>query len=169
LEQFAAIGTRSIRPQQVIKFCFSFLLSKESEKLCMWCNFDMLKLIAIFQLIKIINVFSGLGDDNMGYGVDGFSNLFWHNGGIAPAARDIKWSENSIVGVAIDVDSKSIRFSLDGEEVGQQTADSNWEAEGGLVIAISITKGESASINIGESPLRYQFQNNIEYFLLYRQ
>jgi len=92
----------------------------------------------------------GIGDDKFSWGADGVRQIKWHNGS---AKFGSEWKEGSVVGFAVDMQAKTISFSVDG----------SWEAPNGLAfenveaewIAPGLTSSGTYQVNFGDRPFKH--------------
>ncbi|XP_075257500.1 ryanodine receptor 2-like isoform X3 [Convolutriloba macropyga] len=75
------------------------------------------------------------------------------------------WSKGDIVGCFIDIEQRSIGFSLNGQMMmdvtGRESAFDHFDIAGGIVPVFCLARGERAKVNFGNDPnsLRFYFAN----------
>ncbi|CAE8676345.1 unnamed protein product, partial [Polarella glacialis] len=57
---------------------------------------------------------SGVGDDEEGWGVDGRRRGLWYQGQMN-GAIDVRWKSGDILGLAVDIEGKKLKFAVNGK------------------------------------------------------
>ena len=84
----------------------------------------------------------GVGDDPHSWAYDGNRQVVWHNGNTSPHGVPAKWNTGSVVGVALDADTGTMQFYLDGVFLGGPAfAGANTSGEG-FFPAVSLMAGQ---------------------------
>lgn len=100
-----------------------------------------------------------ISTDANSYSFDTYSARKWHNGS-DPFGK--KCSPGDIVGVMIDLQDKTISFSLNGEplmdSVGSESAFENISINEGYVPAFTLFSGQKVRVNFGQDV------NSLKYF-----
>lgn len=96
----------------------------------------------------------GVGDDSHSWAFDGWRMYLWHE---LSSEWGAKWSPGDVVGCAVDLDSRSMSFFLNGlgEEIDMGLAFSSVEVSGGLYPCASFNRGEVIQFNFGSSPFAF--------------
>lgn len=96
----------------------------------------------------------GVGDDANSWAFDGWRVYLWHEVSIDWGAR---WTVGDVVGCAIDMDQKVMRFTLNGfgEEIGMGDAFVGFQNSGPVYPCVSFNKQERLKFNFGHSALKY--------------
>jgi len=96
----------------------------------------------------------GVGDDIHSWAFDGYRMYLWHESSADWGAR---WAVGDIVGCAIDIDYREMRFTLNGldVEVDMGLAFTGFDYQGGLFPCVSISHNESIQFNFGSTPLAH--------------
>ncbi len=95
----------------------------------------------------------GVGDDKHSWGVDLERKLLWFNG-----KKDYgkAWKNKSVIGCAVDVDNRSISFSLDGDwKYPMGVAAENMDFVAGLIPGVTLNPS-SIQVNFGKTKFRYE-------------
>uniref|UniRef100_A0A0N5AR96 Ryanodine receptor n=1 Tax=Syphacia muris TaxID=451379 RepID=A0A0N5AR96_9BILA len=100
-----------------------------------------------------------LGDDDHSYGFDGYLVRKWHQGA---EAYGREWKVGDIIGSFLDLNDRTISFSLNGELLldpsGSEMAFDNVLAGDGFVPAMTLSQGQRAKLNFGQD------SNTLKYF-----
>ena len=112
----------------------------------------------------------GVGDSKYSWGYDGDRVKLWHDDGSLPAlSYGATWRSGDIVGVLMDLDAKTIAFSLNGSfDLPMGVACRGLHISGGLVPALSLTQGYGAAtrpklrLNFGAIPFRFPLPSPVE-------
>jgi hypothetical protein len=96
----------------------------------------------------------GVGDDANSWAFDGWRVYLWHEVSIDWGAR---WASGDVVGCAVDMDQKTMRFTLNGfgEEIGMGNAFIGFKHVGPVYPCVSFNKEERFRFNFGHTPLKY--------------
>eukprot|EP00466_Bigelowiella_natans_P015194 jgi/Bigna1/85176/estExt_fgenesh1_pg.C_20373 len=89
----------------------------------------------------------GVGDDKHSWGYDGQRICLWFNGQ-HPYGK--MWKTGDIIGVGVDIDSRSCRFWQNGDPLG--AAAENMEFIGGLAPGITLNNSCTVTVNFGTAP-----------------
>ena len=96
----------------------------------------------------------GIGDDKVSWAFDGDRTCTWHNGSQRYGKR---WNAGDIVGVAADIATGTISFSLNGSWARPMgVAYKNAKITGGLSPGFTANPGVDILVNFGATPLRYK-------------
>lgn len=97
----------------------------------------------------------GCGDENHSWAFDGHRALIWHAGVKTPI--EAKWKAGDIIGIAVNLDSKEISFSLNGKWDAPVTVFKDIAYDGGLYPCFSILYGERIEMFFGtnDNPFNY--------------
>jgi hypothetical protein len=98
----------------------------------------------------------GVGDDLFSIAIDGYRNCVWLDGA-HPYNSPVKWKPGDIVGVYLDVDKRWICFFLNGVEMGDTMAISEFFFTecGAISPACSLSSLEHVRLNFGAEPFRF--------------
>jgi hypothetical protein len=101
----------------------------------------------------------GVGDDKHSWGVDLYRHILWWNGETPYAVplrnRDRKWKTHDVIGCMLDVDARTISYSLNGSTAnGMGVAARNMEFVAGLAPGITLNPC-SLRINLGETNFKF--------------
>ena len=126
-----------------------------------WCYEVTLLTNGLFQIgfCQLTTPFTrhqGVGDDKSSYAFDGYRKVSWNG---EKKIYGKFWECGDVIGVAIDMDKRTIEFFLNGESLGIAF---NNIAKGENVAyfpALSLTKGESCIFNFGQLPFKYEYKN----------
>eukprot|EP01114_Cavostelium_apophysatum_P002000 TRINITY_DN11753_c0_g2_i1.p1 TRINITY_DN11753_c0_g2~~TRINITY_DN11753_c0_g2_i1.p1 ORF type:complete len:1133 (-),score=301.10 TRINITY_DN11753_c0_g2_i1:30-3428(-) len=103
---------------------------------------------------------TGVGDDYFSFSADLNRLKKWH-GGSRPYGTK-KWKVGDVVGCYLNLDGKSMSFSLNGENFG--VAFSNVGAAEGLFAAVSASMKQQCRFNFGQTPFRFSpVLNGVKY------
>jgi len=96
----------------------------------------------------------GVGDDIHSWAYDGWRMYLWHE---LPIEWGARWSTGDVLGCAVDMDARVMRFSLNGfyEEVGMGVGFDQFEYSGTLFPCVSFNRNESFQFNFGSTPFRH--------------
>ena len=95
----------------------------------------------------------GCGDDKHSWGFDGMRVLWWHNG---QQSWGKKWRDGDILGCAVDLDERTISWSLNGSwdrPMGQAFV--NFQYTAGVVPALTLQRF-GCTVNWGRDRLRHR-------------
>ena len=97
----------------------------------------------------------GIGDDKCSWAFDGDRAMTWHNGSQRFGSN---WKAGDIVGVACDLEARSLSFSLNGRWTRPYgKAFSNIEFTGGLTPGFTAQgPGPEFIVNFGATPLKHE-------------
>jgi len=99
----------------------------------------------------------GVGDDTVSWGFDGIRRNLWgdNQSGQSPDDNSYgpEWNNGDVLGLAVDVDQKSLSFFVNGIPLGIAFSDISLPA-GWIAPAIS-AQGGSYKINFGERPFKF--------------
>ena len=98
----------------------------------------------------------GCGDDPHSWAYDGYRCLKWTQNKKDKYGK--RWKAGDVIGMAVDIDNKTVSFSLNGEwenEMGLAFTGVNFE--GGVYPCMTLLRGERVQINIGttDNPFIY--------------
>ena len=94
---------------------------------------------------------NGTGDDAHSWGVDGARQKAWHKGEGAET-YDVKWASGDVIGVAADLDARTLSFAKNGVWIEVFT-ECDFGDEG-IFPSISLQDGE-CEVNLGSSPFKF--------------
>ena len=94
----------------------------------------------------------GVGDDINSWAFDGYRMYLWHESSADWGAR---WAVGDVVGCAVDIDNREMRFTLNGldVEIDMGLAFTGFDFQGGLFPCVSLSHNESIQFNFGSTPL----------------
>jgi len=92
----------------------------------------------------------GVGDDLNSWAYDGHRGLKWHSGSQSYGAR---WSVGDIVGCALDLDERTMRFYLNGLDMGLAFADVDCSSS--IFPGVSLLAGESCKFAFAEAEFKF--------------
>ncbi|CAB3399073.1 unnamed protein product [Caenorhabditis bovis] len=99
-----------------------------------------------------------LGSDDRSYAFDGFLGRKWHQG---PEAYGKEWKVGDVVGCFLDLNDRTISFSLNGELLldpsGSEMAFDNVVCGDGLVPAMTLGSGQRGRLNLGQQSNSLKF------------
>jgi hypothetical protein len=98
----------------------------------------------------------GCGDASSSFSFDGWRRLRWHG---AATEWGCRWKEGDVVGCFLDVDTRKISFSLNGqkEEIGMGLAFKDIQFCGGLFPVVSFNRREKVRILLGGEGQSFRF------------
>jgi len=96
----------------------------------------------------------GVGDGPHSWAYDGWRQYRWHDGICEWGAR---WSPGDVVGVACDLDARTISFYLNGrgQEIGMGEAFSGISYSGGIFPCVSFNRRERMQFNLGYKDFKF--------------
>lgn len=99
-----------------------------------------------------------LGQDDRSYAFDGYLGRKWHQG---PETYGKEWKVGDIVGCFLDLNDRTISFSLNGELLldpsGSEMAFDNVVSGEGLVPAMTLGSGQRGRLNFGQQSNSLKF------------
>ncbi|CAI4225083.1 unnamed protein product [Auanema sp. JU1783] len=99
-----------------------------------------------------------LGIDDRSYAFDGYLGRKWHQG---PEAYGKEWNVGDVVGCFLDLNDRTISFSLNGELLldpsGSEMAFDNVMIGDGLVPAMTLGSGQRGRLNFGQQSNSLRF------------
>lgn len=105
----------------------------------------------------------GIGDDEYSQAYDGCRQLMWFNASCDCQPELPRWKEGDIVGCFIDIDNKSIVFSLNGAQL-KPFNQVFQNANSGFFPAASFMSFQQCEFNFGWRPFRHPPNRNFQSF-----
>jgi hypothetical protein len=102
--------------------------------------------------IGMADVGEGVGDGSHSWAYDGWRQLKWH-GGSCKWGR--QWRAKDVVGCLVNMDERSMSFTLNGSSVGMGVAFTDFESSGGVYPCASFNSGQSIRWNFGVTPFKF--------------
>lgn len=97
----------------------------------------------------------GLGQDTESWAYDGSSQKSWHGSSSGSNRYGEYWSAGDVIGVILDLETKTISFYRNGKDMG--VAFSNVEGEA-FYPAVSLHKRQKVTVCFGKQPFKYSMQ-----------
>jgi len=96
---------------------------------------------------------TGTGDDEHSWAFDGYRTKKWNGG---PITWGRKWVDGDVVGCAIDLDERTVHFSLNGSwKRPMGLAFSDIAVDEGVFPAVTGERSFKCSLNFGQAPFRH--------------
>ena len=99
----------------------------------------------------------GVGDDSVSWGFDGIRRNLWGDNQIGQSAEDntygVEWNNGDVLGLAVDIDNKTMSFFVNGVALGVAFSDIALPA-GWIAPAIS-AQGGTYKVNFGDRPFQH--------------
>lgn len=97
---------------------------------------------------------AGVGHDALSWAFDGQRRCKWHNN--KHRSFGVQWMDDDVIGVAADIDNKTISFSINGDWNGTMgEAYAGIHIESGLRPALTLGKWVVVKVNLGASPFSF--------------
>ena len=94
----------------------------------------------------------GTGDDEHSWAADGARQSAWHGGQQRPG-YDVTWATGDVIGVAADLDNRSLSFAKNGEWL-EVFSGIDINSAGGLFPSITLYDGR-CEVNLGAAPFKF--------------
>jgi hypothetical protein len=107
------------------------------------------------QLITPFTTTNGVGDDRTSYALDGYRVCKWHEG---KEAYGKLWDIGDIIGTAIDLETKTIEFFINGVSQGIAYTSIPTGENIAYFPALSFSADEKCCLNFGNSPFHYSYK-----------
>lgn len=102
----------------------------------------------------------GVGDTTTSWSIDLFRRVRWHNGVPTRVAAPRRWVPGDVIGCAIDLEARQMRFSVNGSAVvdtsGRDVLFEGIDNKLGFCPAASLRAENACGFNFGSTSLRYK-------------